>query len=153
MPKLEHRVPPPVVGLVAALAMWLLAPLPPALPPAPGMAQALTLLLLAAGVGVDLAGLVAFRRQRTTVNPLRPQNASALVTGGVYRFTRNPMYLGIALLLAAWAVHLWAVWPVLGPIAFIRYIGRFQIAAEERALHALFGDAWAAYAARVRRWL
>jgi protein-S-isoprenylcysteine O-methyltransferase Ste14 len=153
MLNLEHRVPPPVVGLVAAAAMWLLSALPPALAAPAWLRQAVAALLLLAGLGFDLSGLIAFRRLRTTINPLRPASASALVTGGIYRFTRNPMYVGMALLLTAWAVHLSALWPFLGPVAFVLYIGRFQIAPEERALGALFGQAWSAYAARVRRWL
>jgi len=133
--------------------MWLLAQLPPALPLAAGLRQGLALLLVLAGLALDLSGFLAFRRERTTLNPLRPQRASALVTGGIYRFTRNPMYAGMALLLTGWAVVLSALWAFLGPAAFVLYINRFQIAPEERALRALFGEAWSAYAARVRRWL
>jgi protein-S-isoprenylcysteine O-methyltransferase Ste14 len=153
MPNLEHRVPPPVVGLLVAAGMWLLAGLAPALPMPALLRHTLTALLVLAGLGCDMAGFFAFRRHRTTIDPMHPRNASALVTGGIYRYTRNPMYVGLALLLTAWAVHLSALWPFLGPVAFVLYIGRFQIAAEERALQALFGQAWTAYAARVRRWL
>jgi protein-S-isoprenylcysteine O-methyltransferase Ste14 len=153
MLNLEHRVPPPIVGLVLAAAMWLLAGVPPLLPVPEWLRQSLAMLLVLAGIAFDLSGLIAFRRLRTTVNPLRPDSASALVTAGIYRVTRNPMYVGMALLLTAWAVHLSALWPFLGPVAFVVYIGRFQIAPEERALVALFGAAWSAYAARVRRWL
>jgi protein-S-isoprenylcysteine O-methyltransferase Ste14 len=153
MLNLEHRVPPPVVGLSIAVAMWLLRDVPPVFVVAAWLRESLALVLLAAGVAFDAAGLLAFLRRRTTINPLRPQNASALVTAGVYRFTRNPMYVGMALMLTAWAVHLSALWPFLGPVAFILYMNRFQIAPEERVLRQLFGEAWAAYAARVRRWL
>ena len=153
MLNLEHRVPPPIVGLAVAMAMWLLARLPPGFHLATWLREAAALLLVAAGVTFDFLGILAFLRQRTTVNPLRPQNASALVTGGVYRVTRNPMYVGMALLLTAWAVQLSSAWPFLGPAAFVLYMNRFQIAPEERAMHALFGESWSAYAARVRRWL
>ena len=153
MLNLEHRVPPPIVGLAIAVAMWLLASLPPVFAVATWLRQAIALALVAAGVAFDGLGLLAFLRQRTTVNPLRPENASALVTGGVYRFTRNPMYVGMGLLLSAWAVNLSSLWPFLGPIAFVLYMNRFQIAPEERALSARFGAEWSAYAARVRRWL
>lgn len=153
MLKLEHRIPPPVVGLAIAAAMWAASPWPPAFDVVPWAQQGLVALLVAAGLAFDLAGLIAFRQRRTTVNPLRPENASALVTGGVYRFTRNPMYVGMALLLTAWAVQLATLWPFLGPAAFVLYINRFQIAPEERVLGELFGESWSAYAARVRRWL
>lgn len=76
-----------------------------------------------------------------------------MVTSGVYRISRNPMYMGMVLFLTAWAVYLAAMLPFFGLLAFILYITRFQILPEERALHALFGDEYTAYAARVRRWL
>jgi protein-S-isoprenylcysteine O-methyltransferase Ste14 len=153
MLKLEHRIPPPLVGLALAAGMWATADLPPALPLADWLRQAIVALLVVAGLAFDLSGFVAFRRQRTTVNPLSPEKASALVTGGVYRITRNPMYVGMTLLLTAWAVQLSGLWPFAGPALFVLYMDRFQIVPEERVLHALFGEAYSAYAARVRRWL
>lgn len=105
------------------------------------------------GLAFDLAGLLAFRSHRTTVNPLSPHKASALVTGGVYRITRNPMYVGMAFLLLAWAVHLSALLPLLGPVLFVLYITRFQIQPEERVLQQLFGEAYTDYRRAVRRWL
>ena len=96
---------------------------------------------------------VSLRRARTTVNPLRPERASALVTTGVYRITRNPMYVGMALMLLAWAVLLASPAALAGPVTFIAYMNRFQIGPEEDALDTLFGPDYAAYRSRVRRWL
>jgi protein-S-isoprenylcysteine O-methyltransferase Ste14 len=110
-------------------------------------------LVAAAGASLDLAGLAHFLRARTTINPLKPANASALVTRGIYRFTRNPMYLGLAMLLLAWALYLSNVAALAVLPLFILYINRFQIAPEERALAARFGAEFADYRARVRRWL
>jgi protein-S-isoprenylcysteine O-methyltransferase Ste14 len=150
---LELKVPPPAVALLLGLGMWWLSPHTPA-PDAPQTLRAgLAVLLVLVGGGFDMAGLWAFRQQRTTVNPLRPANSSALVTGGVYRFTRNPMYVGMALFLLAWAVWLGAPLALLGPVAFVAYITRFQIKPEERVLATLFGTAYADYTRRVRRWL
>jgi len=149
---LECRIPPVVVGLVAAALMWGVRGWPPAIPLAPPDRAAIAGVLALAGLGVDILGLLAFRRARTTVSPLRPDRSTALVTGGIYRFTRNPMYVGLALLLSAWAVQLASPWALLGPAAFVAYITRFQIVPEERLLRSQFGD-FAAYAARVRRWL
>ena len=117
------------------------------------MRQYLAAALAIVGVTFDLLGLLAFRRSRTTINPMKPSKASALVTGGVYRVTRNPMYVGLALLLAAWAVHLSMLWPFIGPVLFVIYMNRFQIGPEERVMRGKFGEEYAAYAARVRRWL
>ncbi len=84
---------------------------------------------------------------------MKPQSATSLVSSGVYRQTRNPMYVGLLLVVVAWAVLLSAPWTLLGPLCFVAYIGRYQIAPEERVLAGLFGSEYAAYQARVRRWL
>ncbi|ODU10711.1 MAG: protein-S-isoprenylcysteine methyltransferase [Rubrivivax sp. SCN 71-131] len=150
---LELKIPPPLVGALCALAMWGLAGLAPGWPDAPTLRALAAGALLAAGLAIDLLGLLGFRAQRTTINPLAPQRSSALVTGGIYRLTRNPMYLGMGALLLAWAVWLWAPLALLGPPAFVLYITRFQIRPEERVLQRLFGDAYTHYTRRVRRWL
>ena len=87
------------------------------------------------------------------VNPNKPEQASKLVTSGIYRISRNPMYLGFAFILAGWGVWLSSVWAMLGVIGFIGYLTLFQIMPEERALTKLFGDEFTIYKARVRRWL
>lgn len=150
---LDHKVPPPVVAAIVALAMWLVAPFGPAWAAGPGLKTAVVALLVVAGLAFDLMGLLAFRAAKTTVNPLAPEKASALVTGGIYRITRNPMYVGMSLLLLAWAAHLSALLAFAGPFVFVLYITRFQIQPEERVLIKRFGEAYTDYAARVRRWL
>lgn len=150
---LEHRIPPPLVGAITAVLMWWLSGAPGLRWPA-GLHGIGVLLLLALGLTFDLTGLLAFRASRTTVNPMRPERASSLVTGGVYRITRNPMYVGMACLLTAWGLYL-AHWPALliGPAAYVLFLNRFQIAPEERILLDLFGEEYRAYMGRVRRWL
>jgi hypothetical protein len=93
------------------------------------------------------------QRAKTTINPFKPQNSTALVTSGVYRFTRNPMYLGLTLIVLGWATFLCSVWALAGPVLFVLYISRFQIEPEERILSAKFGAAYSDYVSRVRRWL
>lgn len=153
MQALELKVPPPLVALVVAIGAWWLAPLGPAIPWPEPMRVALVALLVLAGVTLDLSGVLGFVRRHTTVNPLRPRNSRVLVTTGAYRFTRNPMYLGMVCLLSAWAVWLGAWWPWFAPVAFVLYITRFQIRPEERALTDLFGTDYTDYSRRVRRWL
>jgi protein-S-isoprenylcysteine O-methyltransferase Ste14 len=133
--------------------MWLVASIGPALAINPAVRYAAAGLLVAAGLEFDLLGLLAFRASRTTVNPMRPQRASALVTSGVYRITRNPMYVGMCCLLSGWAIYLSALLPFAGPVIFVLYITRFQIQPEERVLGQLFGEQYAQYTTRVRRWL
>jgi protein-S-isoprenylcysteine O-methyltransferase Ste14 len=97
--------------------------------------------------------VLSFRRAKTTVNPLKPETSASLVSTGVYSFTRNPMYLGMALVLLAWAAYLASPWALAGPALFALYITRFQIIPEERVLARLFGTSFAEYRKRVRRWL
>lgn len=152
MSSLELRVPPVAVVLIAAVLMWLLARVLPWPGDLVGGWPA-ALLIASAGVVVAVAGLVAFRQARTTVNPMKPEASSALVERGIYGLTRNPMYLGMALVLAAWAVWLGSVAAAAVLPVFTFYMTRFQIVPEERALAARFGEAFAGYLRRVRRWL
>lgn len=148
------RVVPPVAALLCvAVPMWLAARLSPALAlDLPGRLAA-ALALAVAGTAVALAGVAEFRRARTTVNPLRPERASALVVTGIFRWTRNPMYLGLAIVLLGWAWYLAHPLAALGVPAFVAWMNRSQIRREERALESLFGEEFAHYCARVRRWL
>lgn len=109
--------------------------------------------LVIIGCAICVAGVVSFKLAKTTVNPNKPEQASKLVTSGIYRISRNPMYLGFAFILAGWGVWLSSVWAMLGVIGFIGYLTLFQIMPEERALTKLFGDEFTIYKARVRRWL
>jgi len=152
MKSLELRVPPLAVAAICGGFMWFVAwvwPMTLALPGRTAIAGAIVFL----AAGVALAGVVAFRRAHTTVNPLSPTDASSLVVGGIYEVTRNPMYLGFALALVGWAVYLAHPVALLGVLGFIAYMTRFQIQPEERALHALFGENFAVYRVRVRRWI
>ena len=150
---LEHRIPPPVVAALIAAGMWAVSDWGPRVSLAPELRIMMVGLLAVAGLAFDVLGLLAFRAMRTTINPLDPGSATALTTGGVYRITRNPMYLGMVLFLLAWTVHLSALLPLAGVLLFMLYITRFQIQPEERALSGIFGEAYAGYTARVRRWL
>lgn len=109
--------------------------------------------LAGAGVVVALLGVASFRRARTTVNPLQPAAASHLVVSGIYHRTRNPMYLGMLLVLLGWALFLSNLLAVVLATGFVPLMNRLQILPEERALTALFGSAFADYKSKVRRWL
>lgn len=154
MSSLDLRIPPPLIGAAAAAAMvgaalWL----PPVLALPEGLRMVLSLVLVGIGLGFDILGLLAFRKAKTTINPLRPERSTQVVSTGVYRITRNPMYLGMALMLLGLAVYLASPWALLGPPVFVAYLTRFQIRPEEQALTARFGPAYTAYCAQVRRWL
>ena len=150
---LEAKIPPPAVAAIAALVIWGISRLAPQLAMPSGIRVAVSLALVVAGVAFSAAGIRSFRRAQTTANPTRPEEASSLVSTGIYQVTRNPMYFGLLLVLVAWAVFLSSAWALLGVAGFVLYMNRFQIAPEERALSRLFGSAYASYKARVRRWL
>jgi protein-S-isoprenylcysteine O-methyltransferase Ste14 len=150
---LETKIPPPAVTVVVALAMWGISLFSPQLAMPSGIRLALSLGIVVVGGGFGVAGVLSFRHAHTTVNPTKPERASALVNTGIYRYTRNPMYLGLSCFLIAWAVFLASAWALLGVVGFVLYMSRFQITPEERALSALFGSEYASYKASVRRWL
>lgn len=151
--KLELKLPPLIVVLLAVLLMLAADRLLPALAFALPQAPAFAAVLVLAGALPAALGVLAFRRADTTVDPRYPDRTAQLVTSGIYRITRNPMYLGMAIGLAGWAVFLrnWSCFAVL-PL-FMLYLTRYQIRPEERYMRDLFGDAYADYAMRVRRWL
>lgn len=105
------------------------------------------------GGAIALLGVREFRRARTTVDPLHLDRASAIVASGVFRHTRNPMYVGFALILLGWQVSLANPLAFRWWIAFVAYLDRVQIPAEERALRQRFGNALAEYIDRTPRWL
>lgn len=153
MKSLELKVPPVLVFLVIAAAMYGLARALPAWTLVPAGRVAAGLALAAAGVAIALAGVAEFRRSRTTVHPQHPEKASAVVTSGVFRWTRNPMYLGLSLALAGWAIFLANPIALAGLPAFVTWMNRFQIAPEVRILSAKFGADFTRYLRSVRRWL
>lgn len=152
MNRFELKLPPVVLALACLGAMWGVARWLPALDVELPLRKSMSIVLVTLGAAVGLAGLTAFRRDRTTVDPTRPDRASALVASGVYRVTRNPMYVALALGLAAAAVWMSNVAAMLVPALFVAWITRLQIIPEERALRAKFGAEYDEYASRVKRW-
>jgi len=146
------KIPPLVLVALAAAAMWFL----PAIAVLPRLGPwhvALCIAVALLGAAVCLAGVLAFRRARTTVDPMQPAAATSLVVRGIYHYTRNPMYLGFLLVLLAWALYLAKLSALLVLPLFVGYLTVFQIKPEEAALRGRFGADFDAYAARVRRWL
>jgi protein-S-isoprenylcysteine O-methyltransferase Ste14 len=153
MHALELKLPPPVAALITASLMWVVSSSTPTLNFTFPASTALAAILVLIGLGIDAAGLISFRIARTTVNPMRPGQSSALVTSGIYRHTRNPMYLGMLLVLAGWCAYLSNPLAIALLPVFVLYLNRFQIRPEEQILSGLFGKAYADYQAKVRRWI
>jgi protein-S-isoprenylcysteine O-methyltransferase Ste14 len=150
---MKPRIPPPLMMLVAAALMWALHRWIPLVhwiaPPWTRLGG----LPAVVGLGIAMAAAFRFRRAGTTTNPMDPSKASQLVTGGVFRMTRNPMYLGLVLLLTGWAIWLGSASPWFVPPLFAIVITVVQIIPEERALRQRFGEPYRAYQRRVARWI
>ena len=153
MNALELKIPPLVLVLGLAGAMWFAAMQLPSLAITLPWRHGLAVIIFGVGILLILAGGYAFRKAKTTVNPTKPAAASSVVTSGVYRFSRNPMYVGFLLALIGWATFLSHTLPFLLLPVYVAYMNRFQISPEERALSAKFGDEYEAYKQAVRRWL
>ncbi|MFZ3204331.1 MAG: isoprenylcysteine carboxylmethyltransferase family protein [Pseudomonas sp.] len=150
---LKRALPPPALAVLIGLLMWLLAEPSPDFAMASWLRYPLLALLCISGVVMDSTSVFTFLRRKTVLNPYAPHKASTLVLTGAFRYSRNPMYLGLVLLLSAWGLYLSAWWSVAGPIAFFLYIDRFLIPHEEAALKLVFGEPYLQYLKDVRRWL
>ncbi len=153
MRTLELKVPPPVAAAFVAAGMWAAAHVLPAIYLSDQLRFTMAGVCAALGLTVAVLGVWAFRQAKTTLNPITPEAASSVVTVGIFNYTRNPMYLGLTLLLVGWVVWLSVPWVLLGPVALMLYLRRFQIVPEERAMRSKFGRDYDEYCKRVRRWL
>ena len=150
---LALKLPPVALVVIVAALMWIASSAAPrfdfVLPAQPLLSVGLALI----GEVTCLSGVVSFRRAKTTVNPMKPDSTSSLIVSGVYKYTRNPMYLGFFLVLLGWAAFLSNLAAFVLLPTFVVYMNRFQIMPEERALASLVPHQYPAYRARVRRWI
>ena len=150
---LELKIPPPVVALIAAGLMWFLSSKIGVASVDVPYKTVLCSLLVGLGLVVDFSALWRFRQAKTTVNPVRPKNSSALVTTGIYQYTRNPMYVGNFIFLTAYLIWLGSPYNVFCLALYVLYMNKFQIKPEERVLLGMFDGEYADFCANVRRWV
>jgi protein-S-isoprenylcysteine O-methyltransferase Ste14 len=153
MAVLELKLPPVLITVIFALLMWLVSRLTTSIPMSTELRLTALLVMTGAGAFVGLAGVMSFRKARTTVNPLNPHACSSLVVSGIFRISRNPMYLALFLVLLGWGLCLANLYSLVLATGFVAYMNYFQIRPEERALEAAFGQEFLDYRRRVRRWL
>jgi protein-S-isoprenylcysteine O-methyltransferase Ste14 len=150
---LELKIPPAVFVIILAIVMWSISGKVPSLSFSfPGQ-FVVVVILTTAGILITLTSAVAFYRAQTTVDPTRPEKSSALVTSGIYRVSRNPIYVSFLLILIAWAIYVANFLAFVALPVFVAYMNRFQIIPEERVLRAKFGSTFIQYEQSVRRWL
>ncbi len=155
MSRFENTIPPPLLWVAASLLTFVVDRLDLDGSPLESVAADwIAIVVGLTGVAIAVAGLARFAALRTTVNPHQIEAASALATDGIYRFTRNPMYVGMVLLCVGWALRLGTVvGMVVGTGFLVAVLTVLQIKPEERALTATFGQEYERYQANVRRWI
>ena len=146
-------IPPPLQGLIVAAVMWAVHSWAPGFAvDVPGR-KAAAISVGAIGVAMEIAAIITFFRARTTVNPLKPANASRIVSTGLFRLSRNPMYLALLLVLIGWGLWLGNLLGAVLIALWVLYITEFQIKPEEQALREKFGAEYEDYCRRTRRWI
>jgi protein-S-isoprenylcysteine O-methyltransferase Ste14 len=153
MNALALKVPPVAQVIITAAAMYGVSKMVPALTFSLNGSTALAVGLGVIGMSLGVMGVTQFRIAQTTPNPQALEKVSSLVTSGIYQYSRNPMYLGLVLILLGWAFYLSHFLAfVLLPV-FILYMTRFQIQPEEQMMARKFGKTYQAYLNKVRRWI
>jgi protein-S-isoprenylcysteine O-methyltransferase Ste14 len=148
---LKNKIPPPIVTLIFAALIYFSSEWSPSI--VFRGQNLISLFLMTVGLIVLLIAISAFIKLKTTINPLKPEAASSLVTTGIFRISRNPMYLGMLLLIISLWIKTGAVLGFILVAGFIAYLNYFQILPEERAMKGLFSDKYKTYCQQVRRWL
>jgi len=153
MDKLKHKIPPPILMLLCAFLMWLSSNLGGLIViPTSAKIALIVILIICANIFI-FTGIKCFKKSDTTINPLQPETASKLVTTGIYQVSRNPMYVGLTILLLAWSIYLTSIFALIWIGIFMVTIQNLQIIPEEQVLAKLFGDNYINYKTKVRRWL
>ncbi|AEK24228.1 MULTISPECIES: methyltransferase family protein [Flavobacteriales] len=147
---LQLKIPPVIV--LAVFASMIVA-IPYIFPFDAFQSMGLCIFFIVLGAMIALSGVLEFRKLSTTVNPTTPEKSSRIVDTGIYRFSRNPMYLGMATVLVGLVFGFGNYFSWLAVVGFVVYITQFQILPEERVLKQIFGKPYEEYLTKVRRWL
>jgi protein-S-isoprenylcysteine O-methyltransferase Ste14 len=142
---MNNKIPPPIITLICGLGIYLSRSLFPTYNHTSTDMIGVSFLLL--GIITLITAVLSFKRQSTTVNPLQPEKASSLVISGIFKYSRNPMYLGMLLILLSMTIK----FNFIGGILMI--FTKFQIIPEEIVLERLFGDEFTRYKKKTRRWI
>lgn len=147
------KIPPAMWVIIWLFLMWLTAYSLPTFYYQWDFTNYVMVIFYVLGAGLIITSTLQFKKAATTLNPMNPDRASSLVTAGVFGLSRNPIYLGLLLILIGWAITLEHLIAFIWLPLFIFFINRYQIIPEESALHKLFGEAYKSYRKKVRRWL
>jgi len=148
---MNNKIPPPIVTLFFGLCIYLSRSYFPVF--SGSALNFLSISFFVYGIFVFAAAVISFKKQKTTVNPISIENASSLVVSGIFKQTRNPMYLGMSFVLLGLTFKFNVIGGLLFTGIFMLFITIFQIKPEEVAMEKLFGQEWKDYTKNVRRWL
>ena len=148
---MKTKIPPPILALIMIGSIYLSSLL--IVPITFNYQGSLSVLVLIMGLACVLPSFRLFARYKTTITPLKPSDATALVTEGMYRYSRNPMYLGLLLLTISSTIWFGTWLGIIINIVFIFLINFLQIIPEEEALLTIFGEEYEEYKKNVRRWI
>ena len=148
---MKTKIPPPILALVMIVLIYLSSFFIEST--TFNYQGSLSVLILILGLACAIPSFKLFARYKTTISPLKPSDATALVTEGMYRYSRNPMYLGLLLLTIASTIWFGTWFGIIVNILFIFLINFLQIIPEEEALLEIFGEEYEEYKKNVRRWI
>ena len=148
---MNNKIPPPIVTIICGIAIYFSKSY---------FNQffnysnnTISLFLLILGLVVFISAVKSFRVHKTTVNPLEPRKATSLVTSGIFKFSRNPMYLGMLIILLSISFKFNLIGGMITSLFFYIFITKFQIIPEEEAMNELFGNQFIDYVKKTRRWI
>ena len=148
---MNNKIPPPIVTIFFGLCIYLSRSYFPVF--SGSALNVLSIFFFVCGIFVFAAAVISFKKQKTTVNPISIENASSLVVSGIFKYSRNPMYLGMSFVLLGLAFKFNVIGGLLFTGIFMLFITIFQIKPEEVAMEKLFDQEWKDYTKNVRRWL
>ena len=148
---MNNKIPPPIVTLAFGLMIYFSRNIFPDINNI--IFYILSLFFIILGPFILISAVRSFKAEQTTINPININNASSLVISGVFKYSRNPMYLGMVFILLALSFRFNFVGGILFTSIFIMYITKFQIIPEEAAMKSIFGEDFNKYKNKTRRWI
>ena len=145
------KIPPPLIVLVLIVSIYFsskkidLINIP--------LQLEISIFILSAGILIFVNPVLQFIKSKTTVNPIQFEEVNKLVTSGIFKYSRNPMYLGMLMIVLSASIFYLNIYSILTPLLFILWINKFQIKREEEFLIEKFGDEYLSYKKKTRRWI
>jgi len=150
-PNISSMVHPPIIALMFIVIAYFLGRFVPLPLPVPGILRSIGLVLTFVGFLLGIGAFMEFRRARTTLDP--HGSSKQVVTSGIYRFTRNPIYLGFLLMVIGLPLNSGLYWGIVMAPFYVFIMNGLIIQHEEAYLERKFGETYTSYTSRVRRWL